>query len=293
MWLFELIFTLILSIFTPFNPNRRYRYTLLGNLEEDILDGVENDLLSDVRDSYEEQLKIYYQNNKPRLYLINNYCEACLINENNNTYFYVKERLKGPLSGKYFEVNGDISHVSTMWAVIDMEFNMSMKYKDLKKLYYNLNRGINTTDGLRYFHESFFKRLPKPIINRRVQNEFCRLEIQTISNGEKVIICSEIWGNPDYDKPKSFVIKAEKGILYGILAEFAKNKNKKLDYNTLFKQYSARSYCEVLSLEKLKQYEIELKENRIIQEKDSGGQTIEITDQKDNIRKYDERNLDL
>ena len=107
------------------NPSTRVsgygRYGLWG-MQEDF--SLEFDPLEDIRQKYDERLKIYYMHNQPKTYLINQNCEARLIKEKNgNIWFYVKARAQYPLPGAYFEVTGNSNHASTMWAIIDMELS--------------------------------------------------------------------------------------------------------------------------------------------------------------------------
>ena len=221
------------------------RYGVYGMQDDFSLD---YDPLEDVRRSYNERLQVYYKHNAPKTYLINRYCEARLIKENDGkVWFYVKERTEAnsKFFGNYFEVKGNNTHASTMWAIIDMEFNSLTRYADIRSLYYKLNQSYETVGGLKYFNQPIIGGLPKPIVNRMAQNEFCRMEVLSDSNGEKYILCSEIWGALQYDKPKKFVIKADKLILYGILSELSDKKNKMLNYLNLLYKYSQKEDCTV------------------------------------------------
>lgn len=285
------------------------RYGVFG-MQDDF--SLEYDPLEDIRKAYEERLQIYYRNNKPKTYLINKYCEARLIKEDNgDIWFYVKNRTKAnsKFSGAYFEVKGNNTHASTMWAIIDMEFNSFTKYDEIRDLYLKLNQGYNTTGGLKYFYQLFTGGLPKPVVNKFAQNEFCRMEIETLPSGEKVIICSEIWGPILYYKPRKFVIKADKLTLYSILSEFSKDKNKMKDYLSLLSQYVKRTDCTIRDISEKIEIENTVPQTQINTQKTNNEvKTTEQTEsiqidldkqieQKDDteieIKKYDERNLDL
>ena len=278
------------------------RYGVYG-MQDDF--SLEFDPLEQIRQEYNDRLKIYYQHNKPKTYLINRNCEARFIKEaNGEIWFYVKSRTKGKLSGAYFEVRGDNSHVSTMWAIIDMEFNSLTKYIDIRDLYYKLNQSTMTTGGLKYFHQSLTGGLPKPIINKMAQHEFCRMEVETLPNGEKVLICSEIWGDLDINKPRKFMIKGDKLVLYGILSEFAKHKDKMLNYFDLLYMYTKRTDCEVTELndsntvqymDSVTDLDQQQKDKEVIQSFKEEKQEKETSTESEQpeIKKYTERNIDL
>lgn len=288
----------------------------------------DNSTLDYIRETYEIKLKSYYKNHKPRSYLISKHCELRLIQDKKgNISFYCKERTDGIKSGRYFDVKGDSVHASTMWAIIDMEFNKITNFFDVKELYYSLNQGLDTTGGLKYYNEPVLKKLPEAEINKSAQNEYCRMEVQLLPNGEKVIVCSEIWGEKVWNKPKSFVISASTPILYGILAEFEKTNDKMLQYQTLLYRYTARSDCKVTEVPINKDINTENKNvkkevkktNNILQaeikedvepipylhvdikEEETKEQNIrniepkntETESNEQNINKYDERHLDL
>lgn len=303
------------------NPSTRVsgygRYGLWG-MQEDF--SLEFDPLEDIRQKYDERLKIYYMHNQPKTYLINQNCEARLIKEDNGDFwFYVKDRTTGKFSGAYFEVKGNSAHASTMWAIIDMEFNSLTRFFNIRDLYYRLNQGFETRGGLKYLYQPITGGLPKLIFNKTnkmAQNEFCRMEIKILPDGENVIVCSEIWSDSNYDKPRKFVIKGEKLILYGILSEFAKNKNKMLKYLDLLYAYMKRTDCTVEEIaddiktqenpkpasEFLKEPEFK-KEPEPIKyihvDLDEKPKEPEVKQNEENnisekeIKKYDERNLDL
>lgn len=267
--------------------SRRYfgRYGLFGltDYQEDF--SIEYNPLEDVRQTYNERLKIYYQNNQPKSYLVNNNCEARLVTEKNgDLWFHVKEKTNGKSQGKYFEVKGDSTHSGTMWAIIDMEFSSLTRYSDIKSLYYKLNKGFETVGGLKYFHESLRKRLPDPQINKNAQNEYCRMEIQDLTNGDKVIICSEIWASLKYNKPRKFAICADKYILYGILSEFSKNKNKMQSYTDLLYQYTNRKDSDV------KELNVDIEQ---VQNTDSAKKLLEEIEQRENKSKKNSENEDI
>jgi len=280
--------------------------------------------LEHIRNKYEQLLKAYFKEHEHRTYLINEYCEARLVAKRNKHSFYIKQRHTGYfniLGGKFIEISGSEKHVTKMWTILDMEFRFNSTYDSLKKLYWSLQGVYNAKEIPRHYvsateessisvHENFIDRLPKPEIHKSAQNEFCRMEIQTLQDKEKVIICSEIWGTPDYDKPKKFVIKAKKYVLYEIITEFTERKNKLENYSELLEQYSNRSDCKVETLEDLKNQQIKQSTEEITQ--NTKETKIEEQDQdenkeylpKDNLphlrqenlplpKRYDERNLDL
>ena len=300
----------IIYVIASTGRRSRYRNNFFFEMQDDI--SVIIDPLEEIRQTYNERLQIYYKHNSPKTYLINKDCEAKLIKEDNNVWFYVKERTQGKVPGAYFEVKGENNHVSTMWAIFDMEFNSLTRYRDLKDLYYELNRTLESRGSLRYYHEPIRNRLPKPIINKMAQNEFCRMEIETLPNSKKVLICSEIWGSLQYDKPRKFVIEGDKLILYGILSEFTKSKDKMQTYLDLLYKYSQKEDCRIREindtiepventnsakkiLEDLEQ-RVESKqkeEPEQILQVDLDEKTEEETEEIQKIKKYDERNIDL
>ncbi len=289
-WLYFIlaIIALIMRFYRPINPDFEYENTAIGLLEID--NGGEE--LENLRSQYAKMLNTYYKNNTPKYYLINNFCEARLVKDKLDVYFYVKERFTSVLNGSYFEVRGNIDHVYTMWGIIDMEFNKLKNYGDLRSLYMSLNQGYNTTGGLKYFNEPRFNKLPKPIKNKTAQNEYCRMEIETI-HGETVIVCSEIWGTPKYDKPKKFVIQGNKHSLYKIINSFAKKINKKQNYDELFREYIMRRHCSVLTPEEFEESTNKQKSENIIQKPEQPEYKTESTENKNINNNYGERKLDL
>lgn len=304
---FIIIFAIIrVSYDSRYGPRRNGygRYGVYG-MQDDF--SLEYDPLAEIRQSYNELLQVYYRHNKPRTYLINKYCEARIIKEDNGkVWFYVKNKTTGNFSGAYFEVKGNNAHASTMWAIIDMEFNNLSRYSDIRDLYSKLNHSSGTTGGMRFFYQPITGGLPKPIINKMAQNEFCRMEVQTMPNGEKYILCSEIWGYLQWDKPRKFTITGDKLILYGILSEFSKDKNKMLNYLDLLYQYANRTDCTVRELnidiepvpntnsakELLKEMEQEQKQKQKTDINKEKKQEPDIEQDKD-IKKFGERNIDL
>ncbi len=271
----------------------------------------------EIRTRYEHKLKTYFKKNTPKTYLINKYCEARIITENGIiSYLYVKERPQSVgqnyFWGHYLEVKNNIDHVSTMWAIFDMEFNSSTKYSHLEYLYTSLNNNS-------ILYHTISLGTPPPIHDNnsdiiKVQNEFCRMEINTLSNGEKIILCSEIWGTPDYDKPKKFVIKAELNVLHSIMYDFTEQKRKLENYSELLEQYSSRSDCQVITLEDLQQNKREETMPVEVQNMQQANLPVETSEQNsdetkeinfppndsqyDSLhlplpQKFDERNLDL
>ena len=291
------------------------RYGILG--VEDF--SLSYDPLEGIRRTYEERLKVYYLHNKPKQYLLNKYCEAKFVRIKSKMYFYCKERTNGKSAGRYFEVKGNAEHVATMWAIIDMEFNGYTRFQDVKDLYYSLNQGLETRGGLRYYNEPFMNKLPAAQTNKSAQNEYCRMEVITGINGEKAIICSEIWGVKNFDKPRKFVINGDKLVLYGILSEFSKERDKMVDYLNLLYRYAMYPGCIIKELneeeqpsdkpkydehnpEPIKYIHVDLsedtKENK--QQKSKQNEVPQDIKPEDvpeepakNIEKYNERNLDL
>ena len=312
---FDILYWIVIIIAIVIRMMADSRYTYINGEYMNIAD----DSLNDVRRLYEDRLKIYYKHNKPRLYLVNNNCEARLIPDKNSkkTFFYCKERTDGKNKGRYFEIKGDIEHVNTMWAVFDMEFNDLSSYYDLRKLYYDLNQGIDTRGGLKYFNEDKGNKLPQPQINKSAQNEYCRMEIKTLSNGEKILECSEIWGKKDLVQgfvmsapPRRFIIKADKLVLYGILSEFSKEKDKMVDYLKLLYRYSSRPECLIQEIEvqeekntntvkeaePVKYIHVEFGEKQQATKKESNiikNDIKEHAEEEHKIEKYDERNIDI
>ena len=238
--------------------------------------------ITNLRNKYKKKLKKYYKNNKPRTYLINECCEACLmINEENiPAYFYVKERGFNQ-AGRYFEVKTDMNHVSTMWAYFDLEFNDFSTYDSLKTLYESLN------EGSMFLQESSYKKLPNPFWGQKiqVQNEFCRMELRTFSNNESVILCSEIWGTPDYTKPKKFIIRADKKSLIDILHKFH-TEYQMFDYQKLLNIYTALSIPNEFDV-----YELNIVQN--VQQTNLSEENFEQTEIENILENYNERNIDL
>jgi len=287
---------------------------------------IRNDTMN-IRNKYEKKLKKYYRDHKPRIYLINEYCVAQFFKPRHGAaYFYVKERGINKI-GKYFELKGDNNHVTTMWAFFDMEFSASMTYEDLRLLYMDLNGKVYGPYFREYpdryeIHDKWSKTVKYTnlfIKNKMAQNEYCRMELKILSSGEKVIICSEIWGTPDYDKPRKFVIKALVETLYDILNDM--QKNPMFDYDKLFdmyKNYSDYHYtgCLVYTLEDYRlederAREVKKKEQEIMQEKQCRNHSKKKQEEKPEQNseenkeihlllppnlpppKYDERNLDI
>ena len=285
------------------NSTLRNRYGLLG--VEDF--SLEYDPLERVRNLYNNRLQAYYQYKKPRLYLKNNFCELRLIINGNKTQFYCKEKTDGRKKGRFFEVKGNSEHASTMWAIIDMEFTKRSDYTSVRKLYYSLNQGFETTGGLRYFYEPWQNKYPN-YDDDAAQNEYCRLELIKNENNQYVIICSEVWSK----SPKQFVISGNKYLLQKIISDFAEEKNKFLTYTDLLAKYAMRLDCKVKELNSNEKCEQDTFEQTAKQEKskkepesyihvDLEEKPKEISkkeneisnNQQHNIKKYNERNLDL
>ena len=278
------------------------RYGLLGvdgdfSLEDSRLDGI--------RDEYDRRLSNYYKSNKPRTYLKNNSCELRLIVDKSGTYFYCKEKPNGNKKGRFFEVKGNSNHASTMWGVIDMEFNNKSDYASIKRLYYRLNQNFNTTGGLRYFYEPWLRKYPD-YDERRAQNEYCLMELKELSSGKYIVLCTDLWSK----KTKQFVIKGSKNLLLNILEKFSKEKNKFETYDDLLVKYVAWLDKNVKEIgfeelkrnsvqqrnepkqekeaEPIKYIHVDIEENKKNEEKNQNNVTENV-----DIKKYNERNLDL
>ena len=310
-----IIYFVIIIIYAIANANGyNGRYSRNNSRLRDLYDIEEfsfgYDPLGSVREDYNTRLQEYYQYNKPRFYLKNNYCELRLITNGTLTYFYCKERSDGRKKGRFFDVRGNSEHASTMWAILDMEFNKRSNYNSMRKLYYTLNQGFETTGGLRYFYEPWQKKYPNYDDNS-AQNEYCRLELKKTPNNQFVIVCSEVWGK----SPKQFAISGNKYLLQKIIADFAKERNKFHTYLELLAKYSLRTDCKVQVLEKTEEdvkkqtvqpvkTEEQTKEpeptkyihvdtdEKNAQEKQNKDEDISNIPPQE-IEKYNERNLDL
>ena len=291
-----LVGAIVAIIYAGFNLLREEEFGILSNSN-----------LSVRREEYDLRLQIYYNNHQPRLYLKNNYCEMRLFTKGGTSCFYCKEKTDGINKGHYFDVKGDNSHVNTMWAIMDMEFNSRTTYSDAKNLYRILNRGTTSTNGSRYFYEPLFNKYPDYSENV-AQNEYCRMELHDVSvNNElsSTIICSEIWG----DSTRQFMISGNKFLLSKILSEFKNDKKKFLTYEYLYAKYSSKHSCIVKELgekdetnyePQKKLPESEIFEQNVQKEPEPiqylhSDTNKEITEKQknDNIEKYNERNLDL
>ena len=247
------------------------RYGLIG-VDENFSLSLD-DRLNRIREEYDKRLMQYYADHSPR--------------------FYCKEKTNGTKKGKYFEVRGNNEHASTMWAIIDMEFSKRSDYQSVKALYYRLNQTTNTTGGLMYFKEPFFSKYPD-YDEKYAQNEFCSLEY---SDRENSIICSELWSH----HPKQFIIKGNKYLLINLITEFKREKDKFLSFSHLLAIYSKRGDVTVnmISEQKTEKPKAEKKQNPNVSENKI---QVETNDKKINnegfenfkdIKKYNERNLDL
>ncbi len=267
------------------------RYGLIG-VEEDFSLSLDA-RLSRIREEYNRRLMLYYTDHSPRLYLKNKHCELRLIKNEKGISFYCKEKTDGNKKGKYFEVQGNNEHASTMWAIIDMEFTKRSDYQSVKELYYRLNQTINSTGGLRYFYEPFFKKYPNNDENH-AQNEYCTLEYL---DKEKCIICSELWAN----NPKKFIIKANKYLLLNLISQFKQEKDKFQSFQYLFSKFSQRGdvKVEMIHDQSTENSEVTIKqepkniENKVQLEVDDKNKVDEKFDKFNDIKKYNERNLDL
>ena len=279
------------------------RYGLLG-VDDDFSLSLD-DRLNRIREEYNKRLMLYYANHSPRFYLKNNHCELRLIKNEKSISFYCKEKTNGQKKGRYFEIQGNDQHASTMWAIIDMEFTQKSDYNSIKELYYRLNQSMNTRGGLRYFYEPLLKKYPN-FDDNYAQNEYCRLELKEGQNHQFVIICSEIWSK----NPKQFVINGNKYLLQNIMSRFVEEKNKFYTYKELLAKYSAWYDAKVREINDISNNEI--KENQEIEQsvqqknpepkkyihvdldEDKNQESVDIKEenQKEN-KKYDERHLDL
>ena len=271
------------------------RYGLIGVGEDFSLSL--DDRLDRIRDEYNRRLRQYYASHSPRTYLKNNNCELRLIKNDKGISFYCKEKHYGKKKGRFFEVQGNDQHASTMWAIIDMEFTKRSNYQSVKELYYRLNQTTNSTGGLRYFYEPVLKKYPD-YDEKHAQNEYCTMEY---SDSEICIICSELWST----QPKKFFIKANKYLLLNIISEFKQEKDKFQFYTQLFSKFMKRDDVDVGvisdNITKNKPIAWKNKYEQKVEEvkQESGNSEIIKHEEKENytdlreIEKYDERNLDL
>lgn len=269
--------------------NREYgRYGLLG-VDDDFSLSL-NNKLEKIRDEYSRKLQIYYAEHSPRTYLKNKYCELRLIRNENGIIFYCKEKPHGKKQGRYFEVQGNSEHSSTMWAIIDMEFENLNNYDSIKSLYYKLNQSSNSTGGLRYFYEPFLKKIPD-YDEYSAQNEYCKVEY--IKN-DNCIICSELWNN----NPRKFKIIGNKYLLLNIISEFKAVKDKFRSFSEIFAEFSLREDITIAILQEQNEEKNSehLKQNIVLSKENFNENNIEDKESStdfDAIKKYNERNLDL
>lgn len=216
------------------------------------------DPLERVRDEYEGRLRRYYSNNQPRVYLKNDNCELRLITDGSGTHFYCKEKTNGKRKGRFFEVTGNNehnnAHVSTMWGILDMEFNRSSTYSSMRRLYMSLNKTGNSTGGLRYFYEPLFKKYPY-YNGVYAQNEYCRMELRYLENSQSIILCTDVWDK----NQKQFIIIGNRYLLVNIISEFEKEDDKFVTFPMLLARYAKRSGCTV----RLVDTETKLKEESV------------------------------
>ena len=276
------VFLLISLIFVLMLVSIWYQITGKNNLNPEDIELLNPlDSLHQKRSEYEERLKIYYNTNRPRVYLKNSNCELRLIKNNENVSLYCKERSQGNQKGRYFEIKGNSEHATSMWAIYDMEFNESTDYDTLKDIYYSINSFV-------YMVEPLFKKYPNYNQNS-VQNEYCRLELRDINYNQSVIVCSAIWSKTT----KEFVIKGDKFVLSKLLSDFKKDKNKFIGYAELLAMYKKQRN---LKIEVINEKGIDEKQTgkdtQIIQEEQPNSQK-EIVQNTDFIPKNDERSVDL
>ena len=247
------VYIVIIILYFIFGGNRM-RLNRINSFDFEYL-SLDYNPLEEMRSGYDLTLKTYYKSNEPKLYLINKYCEAKLMkSRNGEVSFYVKERTTRNKQGRYFEVAGNSTHAYTMWGMIDMEFNELTRFQDIQDLYRKLNGGYYARGGMAYYREPWFRKLPNPIKNESAQNEYCRMNIKRLSDGKMALVCSEIWGNKEYLDTKEFVITAGKYVLFDILEEFSKEKDKMQDYLTLLAKYAKRTDIKIKEIVK-RQYE--------------------------------------
>ena len=271
------------------------RYGLIG-VDDDFSLSLDS-RLDRIREEYNRRLQQYYASNTPRTYLKNNHCELRLIKDEKGIRFYCKEKSNGRRKGRFFEVQGNSEHAGTMWAIIDMEYNKRTDYQAVKALYYRLNQTSNTTGGLKYFYEPFFKKYPD-YDEKHAQNEYCSMEF---IDSEGCIFCSELWSS----QPKQFKIKGNKYLLLNIISEFKQEKDKFQFYTKLLSKYMQRNDIQVVTIVK-KSTDNYQQTGEVTQQKKSDkikqkSENIDVikTEEKQNpaeqknIEKYDERNLDI
>lgn len=219
------------------NPNVEYKYDIVNGLTENI--NIDDPLVH-IRDAQEIEIKQHYSKNKVRDYLINANCEARLLTfDKKDHMIFVRGKTKMWFARNYFEVKGNNEHVCTMWAVFDSNFKISTKYSDLKKLYFDINKSQYTTNnGLKYFQEPLFNKLPPTITNKFSENEYCYMKYKLINDKEHILECSEIWSENFSNQQQKFYIISDKLTLFGILSDFAKKKHKCIKFKELLKKYS-------------------------------------------------------
>ena len=267
------------------------RYGLIG-VEEDFSLSLDA-RLNRIREEYNRRLMLYYTDHSPRLYLKNKHCELRLIKNEKGISFYCKEKTDGNKKGKYFEVQGNNEHASTMWAIIDMEFYPKSNYQSVKSLYYRLNQTTETRGGLRYFYEPILKKYPD-YDEKHAQNEYCNMEY---SDNENCIICPELWSQ----NPKKFIIKGNKYLLLHVISEFKQEKDKFQAFSQLLAIYSERKDITVSLVSVQKNENQKVAQTQEPQVAENNNQTWiddkmkinEEIDKFNDIKKYKERNLDL
>ena len=238
-YIFYIIFAIIYIAASVNGRNGRYSRNnpRLREQNDSLLDAYLDTSLDRIRNEYERRLKMYYEYNKPRVYLKNSYCELRLIKNENGIYIYCKERPSGNRKGRFFEISGNDEHASTMWGIFDMKFNEQSNYSSMRRLYFSLN----STNGVRYLEEPFFKKYPNANNDNIAQNEYCRMELQTSHNSGSYIVCTDIWSFSG----KQFLIYGNKYLLLNIISRFADEKNKFVTHKELFERYAHTAGCEV------------------------------------------------
>ena len=250
---------------------------------------LEDERVEILRDEYSRRLENYYSNKAPRFHLKNQRCELRLIKDGSDIYFYCKEKNNGSSKGRFFEVKGNNAHASTMWGIIDMEFNSKSSYSSILSLYKRLNVTMNSSGGLRFLKTPFFRKYPD-YSDKYAQNEYCRMELLKEGNS---VICSEIWSN----NPNYFTIKGNKYLLLKIISDFKSEKNKFQTYSELLAIYSGKNgvTVETASEENInnKQSPPQQVIKPVEENKQNEPKANENITDLNNIKKYDERNVDF
>lgn len=254
-----------------------YDEILRENSDENMTNYAEMQAL---RSTYEVRLDSWMRNHTVKNQLKNDFCELSLYHTENadekpdDLCFHCKEHsiLKNK-PGRFFYVKGNNEHTATMWAIINMEFNKKITYEKIRHLYKSINNS-NFVESTQIFYESSKILYPDFIVNKWAQNEYCKMEILSEANDKKILHCYDLWSTE-----REFYIEGEKLILYGILGNFARNKNKTETFNELLEKFSKIKNCKILKEKKVKPDSLKDENTKQIQEKI--------------IEKFNERHLDL